>query len=206
MPPLGYSKERAVHHVYPQVLFNKIQIKLTQFLAFLHSVSFIQRVTYIRQWRVQAYHSVFNFQGKQGDSGHRENIEDVIEDNFLVDTQTIGSRKTSLVTANRVRDHKLQVLYRMEIHWLLASQEKQRRIESGILAHLRQVSIWETETSGPEEMAKFMNECVTRNYINHSSDLLVSLILILINVCSHFPPKRGKVQGGWVAASRQFSF
>ena len=101
----------------------------------------------------------------------------MIEDNFLVDSQTIGTRKTSLVTANRVRDHKLQVLYRMEIHWLLASQEKQRRIESGILAHLRQVSIWEMETSGPEEMAKFMNECVTRNYINHSSDLLVSHIL-----------------------------
>ena len=107
-------------------------------------------------------------QGQQGQSS----VEDVIGENFFVDTSTIGQRKTSLLTANRVRDHKLQVLYRMEIHWLLASQEKQREVEADILAHLRQISIWE---ESPEQMAKFMNECVTRNYINHSSDLLCLL-------------------------------
>ena len=44
--------------------------------------------------------------------GATSSVEQVMEENFLVDTNMIGSRKTSLVTANRVRDHKLQVLYR----------------------------------------------------------------------------------------------
>ncbi len=38
----------------------------------------------------------------------------------------------------RIRDHKLQSLYRMEVHWLTASQEKQTELEKSILLHLRQ--------------------------------------------------------------------
>ena len=60
----------------------------------------------------------------------------------------------------------------MEVHWLLASQDKQKQVEGDILAHLRQISIWE---ESPEMMTKFMHDCVTRNYMNHSSDLLCLL-------------------------------
>ena len=45
-----------------------------------------------------------------------------------------------LQQGGRTRDHKLQALYRMEVHWLTASQEKQTELEDQILLHLRQVS------------------------------------------------------------------
>ena len=61
---------------------------------------------------------------------------------------------------------------RMEVHWLLASQDKQKQVEGDILAHLRQISIWE---ESPEMMTKFMHDCMTCNYLNQASDLLCLL-------------------------------
>ena len=37
------------------------------------------------------------------------NLEDFVASNFLVDTMTVGTRKTSLDVQGRIRDHKLQV-------------------------------------------------------------------------------------------------
>ena len=107
----------------------------------------------------------------QSDGQKKQTVEDLIERSFLVNPQTISKRKTSLEISGRIRDHKLQVLYRMELHWLLPSQDKQRRMEDEILAHLRQISIWQS----PEEMVKFLNDSVTRNYYQQSSDLLCVL-------------------------------
>ena len=38
-------------------------------------------------------------------------MEDIVATNFLVDTTTVGTRKTSLDVGGRIRDHKLQVIY-----------------------------------------------------------------------------------------------
>ena len=50
-------------------------------------------------------------------------------------------------------------------------QEKQKSVETEILSHLRQISIWES----PHEMVNFLNDCVTVNYLHSSSDLLCFL-------------------------------
>ena len=39
----------------------------------------------------------------------KTNLEDIVATNFLVDTTTVGTRKTSLDVGGRIRDHKLQV-------------------------------------------------------------------------------------------------
>ena len=39
----------------------------------------------------------------------KTNLEDIVTSNFLVDTMTVGTRKTSLDVGGRIRDHKLQV-------------------------------------------------------------------------------------------------
>ena len=43
--------------------------------------------------------------------------------------------------AVRVSQHKVQVLLRAEVHWLLASRDRQEEYEESILAHLRQMSL-----------------------------------------------------------------
>ena len=102
-----------------------------------------------------------------------DGVEDLMEENFFVDPATIASRKTSTMGdgMGRIRDHKLQVLYRIEIHWLLPNQEKQRGLESQILAHLRQISIWK----GQDEMIHFLQEVLTPSYVECQPEMLCLL-------------------------------
>ncbi|XP_071747581.1 uncharacterized protein [Lepeophtheirus salmonis] len=101
----------------------------------------------------------------------KANLVNLVADNFLVDPLSISRRKTSLKMPKRLRDHKLQVLYRMELHWLLPSADDQEKFENEILIHLRQISIW----GSPEDMVTFLNEVLTPVYIDRQPELLCSL-------------------------------
>ena len=46
----------------------------------------------------------------------------------------------------------MQVLFRLELHWLLARQDDQKKIEEEMLVHLRQISIWDS----PNQMLTFL--------------------------------------------------
>lgn len=103
------------------------------------------------------------FPSSSADSGpNRVCVEDFVEQNFLVTPETVGKRKTAREKDGRVVDHKLQVLYRVELHWLLASSEKQRSFERDILLHLRQIGIW----ASSREQNAFLSDCVVPTYIN----------------------------------------
>ena len=97
------------------------------------------------------------------------NLEDMMEEFFLVDPITIANRKGTKDV--RVRDHKLQVLFRVEVSWLMPQQELRTKYLGQILEHLRKISIW----GSPNEMSTFLQEILTGNYANDQPDLLLSL-------------------------------
>ena len=105
-------------------------------------------------------------------------VEDILKEKFLLspsDMQNSNYRKKiwSLVSDEsiRIRDHKLQVLYRVDLHWILSNQKAQQDIELEILLHLRQIALW-LSNSG---MVSFLNDVLTPNYIQRSPDLLTML-------------------------------
>ena len=87
-------------------------------------------------------------------------VEDILNENFLLDPSAMQESASSSVRKQlwdnegaRIRDHKLQVLYRVDVHWILSSQEKQNEIEKEILVHLRQIQLWDSVSA----MALFLN-------------------------------------------------
>ena len=109
-----------------------------------------------------------------------ETLEDTIRKNFLIDPDVITKRKPNKDQRNR--DHKLQVLFRIELHWLLASQEYQKKIEDEMLDHLRKISIWDEH----EKCLAFLKEIVTPFYEDRQPELLV----ILYDNLDEPPPPR----------------
>ena len=57
----------------------------------------------------------------------------------------------------------------IELHWLLANQEDQKKYEKEMLEHLRQISFLDL---GPKEMLTFLQEFITPFYVNRHPDLL----------------------------------
>ena len=103
-------------------------------------------------------------------------VEDILSGCFLLSPADMqnSSFRTKLweqFGGSRVRDHKLQVLYRVDVHWILSSQKIQNQIEDEILDHLRKIQLW----GSINEMVSFLNDVLTPNYIDKSSDLLTFL-------------------------------
>lgn len=96
-------------------------------------------------------------------------VEELIEEHFAVDVDVINNRRTS--ADEKIRDFKLQSLYRMEVHWLLASRQKQAKFEADLLSHLRQISFKQS----PSEMQGFLQECVLPVYVDRQPELLCAL-------------------------------
>ena len=95
--------------------------------------------------------------------------EDVLEEYFLTDPRIINGRKYSADC--KIRDFKLQVLYRTEMNWLLDSTPRQKEIQEEMLTHLRQISF----SAFPSEMQKFLQETLVPAYVNPQPDLLCLL-------------------------------
>ena len=68
----------------------------------------------------------------------------------------------------RVTQHKVQVLLRAEVHWLLASQAKQQHYEDSMLAHLRQISLH----GGNTVMTEFLSIVLTDCYVDRQPELI----------------------------------
>ncbi len=98
-----------------------------------------------------------------------QNFEELVMRNFLIDTSVVSKRRAN--KAVRTRDHKLQVLFRIEFHFFLANQAKQADVEEGMLAHLRQISIWDSAN----EMLTFLQEIIVGFYISRQPELLCYL-------------------------------
>lgn len=96
-------------------------------------------------------------------------FDGLVSGNFLVDPGVVSKRRSN--KSVRIRDHKLQVLLRIEFHFYLPNQERQRQIEEEMLAHLRQISIWDS----PNEMLTFLQEILTPFYIQRQPELLCFL-------------------------------
>ncbi|TRY63892.1 hypothetical protein TCAL_00389 [Tigriopus californicus] len=98
-----------------------------------------------------------------------QSVEDVTRLNFLVGPIQVGQRKTSQTSDGRIRDHKLQALYRIELHrWSVSNRDI---LEEEILIHLRQISIWES----PKVMFRFLTDCLTPTYLRDQPDLLCQI-------------------------------
>ncbi len=99
----------------------------------------------------------------------KTDLEDVFCANFLVDPGVVAQRRTSLHLPGRTRDHKLQVLYRMEIHWLMSNEFKQSDCVSEMLMHLRQISLW---NEGEPVMQRFLQDTLTPVFIARQPEVL----------------------------------
>jgi len=104
---------------------------------------------------------------KTGESKMR--VESLMEENFLVEPDVIEGRRTT--TAQKVRDLKLQILYRAEVHWLLATRQKQRQYEAEILNHLRKL----LTSKGSQALQTFLRDVMMPAYVQTQPDLLCSL-------------------------------
>lgn len=62
-------------------------------------------------------------------------------------------------------------MYRVDVHWILSSQEKQNQIENEVVTHLRQIQLWHSVP----EMLSFLNDVLTPNYLDRSPELLTLL-------------------------------
>ena len=96
-------------------------------------------------------------------------LEEMMEEFFLVDPNTVGKRKGSKDV--RIRCHKLQILFRMEVSRVMPQQELRNKYLDQILVHLRQISIWDSAN----EMFTFLQEILTNNYINDQPEVLLSV-------------------------------
>ena len=96
----------------------------------------------------------------------KSSLEEMMNEYFLVDSHTVGKRKGSKEV--RIRDHKLQILFRMEVSWLAPQQDLQKSYLEEILVHLRQISIWDS----PNEMISFMQEILAIIYVNDQPEVL----------------------------------
>ena len=62
----------------------------------------------------------------------------------------------------------MQVLYRMEVHWLSANEFLLGMFKSDILAHLVQITTWHSAA----ERTRFLNDTVTPVYLKQQPELL----------------------------------
>ena len=111
-------------------------------------------------------------------------LEEMMNKYFLVDAYTVSKRKGSDdVTA---RDHKLQILFRMEVSWLAPQQDLQKSYLEEILVHLRQISIWDS----PNEMLSFMQEILAIIYVNDQPEVdikeICRVLWFQLQVCHLF--------------------
>ena len=111
-------------------------------------------------------------------------LEEMMNEYFLVDSNTVGKRKGSKDV--RIRDHKLQILFRMEVSWLAPQQDIQKSYLEEILVHLRQISIWDS----PNEMLSFMQEILAIIYVNDQPEVdfkeICRVLWFQLQVCHLF--------------------
>ena len=89
---------------------------------------------------------------------HKTCLEKVVTSQLLLEVNTVAT----LFRADpklRVTQHKVQVLLRAEVHWLLASQAKQQHYEDSMLAHLRQISLHGGNTVMTEFLSIVLTDC-----------------------------------------------
>jgi len=106
----------------------------------------------------------------EGTGKEKTRVESLIEENFLVPPEVIAHRRTN--AAQKLKDYKLQVLYRAELHWLLANQEKKHSYETEILDHLRKILTLEGTSTG---LQIFLQDVVVSSHAHTQPDLLCLL-------------------------------
>ena len=97
-------------------------------------------------------------------------LEDLVTSRLLLDVPAVAQKHDN-APDSRVAMHKLQVLLRAEVHWLLASKEKTQEYEDSMLAHLRQVAL---HGSNPA-MLEFLGTTITECYVDRQPELLLVL-------------------------------
>jgi len=89
---------------------------------------------------------------------HKTCLEEVVTSQLLLEVNTVAT----LFRADpklRVTQHKVQLLLRVEVHWLLASQAKLQHYEDSMLAHLRQISLHGGNTVMTEFLSIVLTDC-----------------------------------------------
>ena len=97
----------------------------------------------------------------------KTSLEEVVTSKLLLDVSTV-SKLSSANPTLRVAQHKVEVLLRIEVHWLLANQSKQEQYENSILTHLRQISLH----GGNIVMTEFLSVILTECYADRQPELL----------------------------------
>ena len=126
-------------------------------------------------------------------------LEDLVTSRLLLNVPSVAQRFAKAPdSTSRVTMHKLQVLLRAEVHWLLASKEKTQEYEDSMLAHLRQIAL---HASNPA-MLEFLGTTITECYVDRQPELLVVLhdeldlerpsqLAMLISPTASQPPSAG---------------
>jgi len=97
----------------------------------------------------------------------KTSLEEVVTTKLLLDVPTVAKLYSS-DPKMRVAQHKVQVLLRAEVHWLLANQSKQEQYEDSMLTHIRQISLH----GGNNVMTEFLSLVLTECYIDRQPELL----------------------------------
>jgi len=126
-------------------------------------------------------------------------LEDLVTSRLLLDVPSVAQKHANAPDPSaRIAMHKLQVLLRAEVHWLLASKEKTQEYEDSMLAHLRQVAL---HGSNPA-MLEFLGTTITECYVDRQPELLLVLhdeldlerpaqLAMLISPTTSQPPSAG---------------
>ena len=85
---------------------------------------------------------------------------------MLLDVSTVA-KLFSTDPKLRVAQHKVQVLLRAEVHWLLANQSKQEQYEDSMLTYIRQISLH----GGNNTMTAFLSLVLTECCIDRQPEM-----------------------------------
>ena len=97
----------------------------------------------------------------------KTSLEEVVTPKLLLDVSTVAKLYSNNPRL-RVAQHKVQVLLRVEVHWLLGNPSRQEQYEDGILTHIRQISLH----GGNNVMREFLSLVLTECYIDRQPELL----------------------------------
>ena len=103
-------------------------------------------------------------------NNNKQSLEEIMYKYFLIEPAVVENRKSN--TAVRVRYYKEQILFRLEVHRVMTSQDGKKKIEEEMLAHLRKISIKE---DSPKIMLSLLQDILTTDETIGKSKFLFKL-------------------------------
>ena len=99
----------------------------------------------------------------------KTSLEEVVTSKLLLEVSSVGKLFSAESDQKlKLAQHKVQILLRIEVHWLLENEAKQEQYKASMLTHLKQISFH----GGNNVMTEFLSNVLSECYIDRQPELL----------------------------------